>query len=121
MERVYLSAFDHADTEVILDVIDQKPWPKRRKLSGFLLKKPLNRRYSQWAEREKFFERKREVDPDMTVWDCCALACENFVELDAMQVAQSKNTPVAGADLQSRSRRSTAPGGADLRETEGSS
>ena len=35
MERVYLSAFDHADTEAILDAIDQKPWPERRKLQVF--------------------------------------------------------------------------------------
>jgi hypothetical protein len=35
-----------------------------------------NRKYSQWAGREKFFEREREVDPEMTVWDTCVLACE---------------------------------------------
>jgi hypothetical protein len=26
---------------------------------------------------KKFFEREREVDPDMTVWDSCAMACED--------------------------------------------
>jgi ATP-dependent DNA ligase len=31
-----------------------------------------NRKYSQWAGREKFFGRERDVDPDMTVWDSCA-------------------------------------------------
>ena len=35
-----------------------------------------NRKYSQRAGREKFFERERELDPDMTVWDSCVLACE---------------------------------------------
>ena len=39
-----------------------------------------NRKYSQWAGREKFFEREREVDPDMTVWDSCVLACEAACE-----------------------------------------
>lgn len=36
-----------------------------------------NRKYSQWAGREKFVEREREVDPDMTVWSSCVLACED--------------------------------------------
>jgi bifunctional non-homologous end joining protein LigD len=36
-----------------------------------------NRKYSQWAGREKFFEREREADPDMTMWNSCVLACEH--------------------------------------------
>ena len=28
------------------------------------------------AGREKFFERERKVDPDLSVWDSCVLACE---------------------------------------------
>jgi len=35
-----------------------------------------NRRYSQWAGREKFFERERERDPDLRHWEQCALVCE---------------------------------------------
>jgi ATP-dependent DNA ligase len=35
-----------------------------------------NRKYSQWADREKFFEREREVDPDVVLWDSCVLASE---------------------------------------------
>jgi hypothetical protein len=34
-----------------------------------------NRKYSQWAGREKFFE--READPDMKVWDSCVRVCED--------------------------------------------
>ena len=37
--------------------------------------KSRNRGYSQWAGREKFFE--REVDPDIFLRDSCVLACEN--------------------------------------------
>ena len=36
-----------------------------------------NRGYSQWAGRERFFERERELDPDGTVWNSCVLACED--------------------------------------------
>jgi hypothetical protein len=36
-----------------------------------------NGRYSQWAGREKFFERERDVDPDIFLWDSCTFACEN--------------------------------------------
>jgi bifunctional non-homologous end joining protein LigD len=38
-----------------------------------------NHRYSQWAGREKLFEREREVDPDVALWDGCVLACENAI------------------------------------------
>jgi hypothetical protein len=34
-----------------------------------------NQQYSQWAGREKFFERERESDPDMSYWGDCTLAC----------------------------------------------
>ncbi len=39
-------------------------------------KKIRNQKYSQWAGREEFFEREREVDPDASIWDSCVLACE---------------------------------------------
>lgn len=39
-----------------------------------------NKNYSQWAGREKLFERERGSDPDFRVWDGCALACESVVE-----------------------------------------
>ena len=35
-----------------------------------------NPKYTQWVGREKVFEREREADPGMTVWDSCAIACE---------------------------------------------
>ena len=35
-----------------------------------------NRKYSQWAGSEKFFEHERNVDPDIFLWDSCAIACE---------------------------------------------
>ena len=46
------------------------------KTKGLVIDQIRNRKYSQWAGREKFFEREREVDPDMTVWDSCVIACE---------------------------------------------
>src|SRR5579863_1992115 len=36
-----------------------------------------NQKYSEWAGREKFFEREREIDPDVSVWQNCVLACED--------------------------------------------
>jgi bifunctional non-homologous end joining protein LigD len=36
-----------------------------------------NHDYSQWVGREELFERERGSDPDLQVWDGCALACEN--------------------------------------------
>ena len=30
-----------------------------------------NRKYSQWGGREKFFERERDVDSDIFLWDSC--------------------------------------------------
>lgn len=35
-----------------------------------------NRDYSQWVGREELFERDRKGDPDIMVWDECALACD---------------------------------------------
>ena len=35
-----------------------------------------NRNYSQWAGREEFFERERGGDPDVRLWDSCAMACD---------------------------------------------
>jgi bifunctional non-homologous end joining protein LigD len=35
-----------------------------------------NPAYSQWAGREKLFEREREADPDLCLWDSCVVACE---------------------------------------------
>lgn len=37
-----------------------------------------NQNYSQWAGREKFFEREREIDADASIWDNCVLACEEI-------------------------------------------
>jgi hypothetical protein len=37
-----------------------------------------NQGYSQWAGREKFFERERESDPDMSYWGDCSLACSDL-------------------------------------------
>ena len=34
-----------------------------------------NTDYSQWVGREEFFERERAGDPDIALWDECALAC----------------------------------------------
>lgn len=34
-----------------------------------------NAGYSQWAGRDELFERERETDPDMVLWDTCAAAC----------------------------------------------
>jgi hypothetical protein len=31
--------------------------------------------YSQWVGREELFERERESDPDVRLWDGCAIAC----------------------------------------------
>jgi bifunctional non-homologous end joining protein LigD len=35
-----------------------------------------NTAYSQWEGREKLFEREREADPDLYLWDSCVEACE---------------------------------------------
>jgi hypothetical protein len=34
-----------------------------------------NPAYSQWVGREKLFEREREADPDLCLWDVCVMAC----------------------------------------------
>ena len=33
-----------------------------------------NRQYSQWAGREKYFERERDIHPDLYGWEGCAYA-----------------------------------------------
>jgi bifunctional non-homologous end joining protein LigD len=38
-----------------------------------------NTSYSQWEGREELFERERESDPDLSLWDDCVSAC---AELD---------------------------------------
>jgi Tfp pilus assembly protein PilF len=38
-----------------------------------------NTNYSKWLGREELFERERESDPDLSVWDHCVSAC---AELD---------------------------------------
>jgi bifunctional non-homologous end joining protein LigD len=38
-----------------------------------------NTKYSQWEGREELFERERESDPDLSLWDDCVSAC---AELD---------------------------------------
>jgi hypothetical protein len=37
-----------------------------------------NTSYSQWEGREELFEREREADPDMSLWDGCVLALEEM-------------------------------------------
>ena len=37
--------------------------------------KVRNRNYSQWEGREELFERERESDPDLSLWDDCVRAC----------------------------------------------
>jgi bifunctional non-homologous end joining protein LigD len=34
-----------------------------------------NQNYSQWANREELFERERETDPDVRLWEDCVAAC----------------------------------------------
>jgi bifunctional non-homologous end joining protein LigD len=34
-----------------------------------------NTSYSQWAHREELFERERETDPDVRLWEGCVAAC----------------------------------------------
>jgi bifunctional non-homologous end joining protein LigD len=43
---------------------DQASWLKIR-----------NPNYTQWAGREELFDRERESDPDLSLWDDCAKAC----------------------------------------------
>ena len=38
-------------------------------------RKIRNTNYSQWSGREELFERERAHDPDIALWDRCALAC----------------------------------------------
>jgi ATP-dependent DNA ligase len=38
-----------------------------------------NTSYSQWEGREELFERERETDPDISLWDGCVLACEDVL------------------------------------------
>lgn len=35
-----------------------------------------NRSYTQWVGREDLFERERQSEPDLRVWEVCTLACE---------------------------------------------
>jgi len=37
--------------------------------------KICNQNYSQWVGREELFERERESDPDVRLWDGCVAAC----------------------------------------------
>jgi len=34
--------------------------------------------YSRWQGREELFEREREDDPDLSLWDDCVRACEEI-------------------------------------------
>ena len=43
---------------------DQASWLKIRNTS-----------YSQWEGREELFDRERETDPDLSLWDDCVKAC----------------------------------------------
>jgi hypothetical protein len=42
-----------------------------------------NRDYSQWVGREELFERERGSDPDLKLWNECAVACEVSNDLPA--------------------------------------
>ena len=35
-----------------------------------------NTNYSQWQGRQELFDREREADPDLSLWDDCVKACE---------------------------------------------
>lgn len=35
-----------------------------------------NTSYSQWEGREELFDRERDSDPDLSIWDGCVRACE---------------------------------------------
>jgi len=37
-----------------------------------------NTNYSQWEGREDLFERERDSDPDLSLWDDCVRACAEF-------------------------------------------
>lgn len=43
--------------------------------------------YSQWEGRENPFEREREIDPDIYLWDKCVVACEgsNSLKFDHLR------------------------------------
>ena len=41
-----------------------------------------NTDYSQWAGRQELFDRERESDPDLSLWDDCVKAC---AELDYLK------------------------------------
>lgn len=43
---------------------DQANWLKIRNTS-----------YSQWEGREELFDRERDSDPDLALWDGCVRAC----------------------------------------------
>jgi hypothetical protein len=49
------------------------PYLSEQEPSSWL--KISNHNCSQWAGREKLFERERERDPDFWGWDSCAKAC----------------------------------------------
>ena len=40
-----------------------------------------NTSYSQWEGRQDLFDRERERDPDSSLWDNCALACETVLKV----------------------------------------
>jgi len=50
-------------------IVGEARWVKKR-----------NTAYSQWVDREKLFEREREIDPDIYLWDACVVACETTGE-----------------------------------------
>lgn len=55
----------------------------KRKVDPYLLGqaswlKIRNTNYSQWDGREELFEREREYDPDVSLWDDCVRACDSI-------------------------------------------
>jgi hypothetical protein len=51
---------------------DQASWLKIR-----------NTNYTRWEGREELFERERESDPDLSLWDDCVRACADTLAWDS--------------------------------------
>lgn len=55
----------------------------KRKFDSYIEKqaswlKIRNTSYSQWEGREELFERERDHDPDLSLWDDCVRACDGI-------------------------------------------
>lgn len=56
-------------------VAKRKFEPYMEKQASWL--KIRNTSYSQWEARQELFDRERESDPDLSLWDGCVRACED--------------------------------------------